>query len=375
MSAKRCLFTAFPTRESSLAGRFLLVAVALALAWGSGPLLAQQPADDSGPKLPPEEAVELVTSDGLTLKASYYPGPKEEKSIPVVLLHELRGRHDRDSGNAVNTRFSRDDYRTLAEYLHRQGFAVFVPDLRGHGKSNTISQPGRPSEVIDPEDMGPRDYQRIVSIDLPAIKEFLIEKNNEKELDIERLAVVAAEESAVLAVFWAQIDWSIPPSGRVKQGQDIKALILLSPQWSVPGLQWGQVSRYQPMRLLYGQIDEKLRNALGDPNSIDPRRPIEFDFRKEVPVRILVGWHESGDPSDKPPPHVREAMSDARRVYSLFKMHQDVLLGKFDTKAQGTTLLQVPGIKAAPVIARIIASTAGSRQADWDERIDPYAGR
>ncbi len=369
----------FPTAHLRSPIRFaacclLGLAAALPVAWGGKSVLGQQPAAGQQEEEIPEPVdIDLRTSDDLVLKATYYPGLEGKDSVPVVLLHALRGRHDRNEGSRGNTRFSREDYRNLAEYLRSQGHAVLVPDLRGHGESNLIRVPGRMDTLIDPTTMAGANYQRMVAVDLPVLKRFLVEKNNNKELNIEKLTVVAAEESAVLAVFWTQLDWSVPPSGFEKQGQDIKALILLSPKWSVPGLQWGQISRYQPLAL--PRANEKLRNALLDPNAQDRYGLTVFDYREEVLVRILVGWYQSGDPSDKPPPHVRGAMDDARKVYSLLKRHQDVLLGKFDTKTQGTMLLHTPGIKGSQVVAGLIDKIVGSRTLPWAERRDPYAGR
>jgi len=350
----------------------LVVSVLGSLVLGPARLAAQDPAA-AGEKdeIPKPEEVSIQTPDGLVLKATYLPGLKGKETIPVVLLHELRGRHQQ--GRSANTRFSRVDYAGLAKTLQARGHAVLVPDLRGHGESNVRKIPGRADQVIDPETMGGTEYQRIVAIDMPAMKNYLVARNNEGELNIEKLVVVGAVESALAAMYWAQLDWSMPASGNRKQGQDIKAVILLSPQWSVPGLQWAQISRYQPPAMI--PFDPQLQRVFRDGIRRDHRQgPAVFDYRKEVPVRILVGWYDSNDPSDKPPAHVRDAMTDARKVYNLLKGFGDALLGKFDTKAQGTALLKVPGLRTEQIIANLIDRTVGSRQFAWDKRIDPYRG-
>jgi pimeloyl-ACP methyl ester carboxylesterase len=381
MAFRRPTLPVFPSRpfDGRLATGLFAVALLLPLVWGSVVLAAEpppaQPPPPGGekPEIPKPKDVSIQTTDGVALAATYFPGLKEKESVPVVLLHELRGRHQR--GGAANTRFSRVDYAGLAKHLQARGNAVLVADLRGHGDSNVRKIPGRADEVIDPETMGGTDYQRMVTMDMPAIKNYLIARNNEGELNIEKLVVVGAEESALLAMYWTQLDWSIPASGNQKQGQDIKAVILLSPTWSVPGLQWSQISRYQPLAMI--PFDPQLQRVFRDGVKRDPRQgAVVFDFRREVPVRILVGWHDPKNPADKPPLHVREAMVDARKVYGLLKKgpETDVLLGKFDTKAQGTALLQVPGLRAEQIIGNLVGKTVGSRQLSWQKRVDPYRG-
>jgi len=376
MASIRPMLPVFPARrfDGPLRTGLLALAVLLSLAWGSRLLAAQDPsAGGEKQEIPEPKDVSIRTTDGVALAATYFPGLKEKESVPVVLLHELRGRHQ--GGRATNTRFSRVDYAALAKYLQARGHAVLVPDLRGHGDSNIRKIPGRADQVIDPETMGGPDYQRMVAIDMPALKNYLIARNNEGELNIEKLVVVGAEESALLAMYWTQLDWSIPASGNRKQGQDIKAVILLSPAWSVPGLQWGQISRYQPLAMI--PFDPQLQRVFRDGVRRDPRQGAAvFDYRREVPVRILVGWYASKNPADNPPTHVREAMADARKVHNLLKgfPDADVLLGKFDTKAQGTALLQVPGLRCAQIIANLVEKTVGSRQLSWEKRGDPYRG-
>ena len=63
------------------------------------------------------------------MKATYYPGTKDEESIPVILLHGFKGnRKD----------FTKED-EGLAWFLQKNlGCAVIVPDLRGHGDSTKV---------------------------------------------------------------------------------------------------------------------------------------------------------------------------------------------------------------------------------------------
>jgi hypothetical protein len=81
----------------------------------------------------------------------------------------------------------------------------------------------------------------MVEFDVEACETFLIEKNNAKELNIDKLCVVGAEMGSVIAVNWAQWNWHWPELTTGKQGKDVKALILLSPMWVFKGLPIGGI--------------------------------------------------------------------------------------------------------------------------------------
>ena len=73
--------------------------------------------------------------------------------------------------------------------------------------------------------------------DVEVCKSFLMTKNNARELNIDKLCLVGAEMGATVAIDWAAKDWSWPVLvGAGKQGQFVKALVLLSPQWSFKGM-------------------------------------------------------------------------------------------------------------------------------------------
>jgi hypothetical protein len=50
------------------------------------------------------------------------------------------------------------------------------------------------------------------------------------------LTVVGSEFGSIVAALWTAQDWSWPPVGGQKQGQDVKAIVLLSPLPSYKGL-------------------------------------------------------------------------------------------------------------------------------------------
>jgi pimeloyl-ACP methyl ester carboxylesterase len=181
--------------------------------------------DAEGEILPPEDQT-LTTGDGLKMMVTFYPGTKGKDSIPVVLLHAFKG--------------SRKDYAGLATMLQENlGCAVLVPDLRGHGDSTTL-RIGRRDETLDAAKM-PNAQFLMMAKDMKAIKNFLWDKNNEGELNIDKLCVVGAEMGSTLALLYAVYDAvgyeeGIAQYGPLKLGRFVKGLVLISPEESYKGL-------------------------------------------------------------------------------------------------------------------------------------------
>ena len=186
----------------------------------------------------------LATRDGLQLKATYYP-PIDTKigmvagmamvveikpavlreTIPVIMLHQYKG--------------SRKDFEAAASRLQAKGYAVIVPDLRGHGASTTFVG----GKKIAAKGLKPADF-RAMGYDVRAVKSFLMDENNASRLNIEKLCIVGAEMGASLAANFAVFDWrrlQIP--GAKKRGMDVRALVLLSPQISFRGLPMSTFSK------------------------------------------------------------------------------------------------------------------------------------
>jgi len=96
--------------------RALVLAATLAT-----PILLAQNAAAAGSKSAPPETVEIKTSDGVKLAASFYK--PRERAPAVLLVHDAGG--------------NRAQLEPLAERLQKQGFGVVAIDLRGHGDSKT----------------------------------------------------------------------------------------------------------------------------------------------------------------------------------------------------------------------------------------------
>lgn len=172
---------------------------------------------------PPPESLVLRTKDGWNIFYTFY-GPKKgvrpgKSVVPLIMLHGWQGQGS--------------EYAELATILQSWGFASIVPDLRGHGRSlNVIRRMPNGEEedkVVKAEELTPQDLDGMVN-DVEAMKRVLVEKNNNAELNIEMLTVIAADLGTLVALNWSAMDWSWPVMPAFKQGQDVKALVLLTPK-------------------------------------------------------------------------------------------------------------------------------------------------
>ena len=140
------------------------------------------------------------------------PDPEPGKSVvPFILVHDWAR--------------NRTDLLQLASFLQSQGHAVIVPDLRGHGQSVRVAGMDK---LLDHRKFKKSDKGSTFG-DIDQCKRFLQEKNNEGLLNIDLLNVVAVGDSCHVAIAWALADWSWEPVAGIKQGKDVKSLILFSP--------------------------------------------------------------------------------------------------------------------------------------------------
>ncbi|HEY1067528.1 MAG TPA: hypothetical protein VGE52_15505 [Pirellulales bacterium] len=197
--------------------------LAAVLCLSVAPLYAQdKPKDKSD--LPSPSDVTIETPDGVLLRATYYPSLKGREAVPIILLP--------DHVNADKSPGSRSDYRDLCLTLQAAGHAPLAVDWRGIGESTAY----RNGMKIEVEKLRAQVLEAVTTIDMEAIKNWLMAKNNLGECNIDKLSVVAAGASTPVAINWAVRDWAWPIlPGRGKQGQDVKALVLLSPVWNAAG--------------------------------------------------------------------------------------------------------------------------------------------
>ncbi len=359
MFAKPILSSA--VRRSLVLPAMTLLALAFCVPLAAAQQVASQRAgEDESEKPPQPEELLLKTADGVRLAVTYYPGTKGKETVPIVLLH-MRKR-------------SGSDYTELAMFLQAQGHAVLVPDLRGHGDSTAKTIVGRTGRLttltLDPASMSRLEFAAMVQYDMPRLKWFLVEKNNAGELNIERLCVVGAEMGASVALHWTRLDWSQMPQGNKKQGQDVKVLILISPESNTPGLPLNTaMGGRAPSVMIW---DPQLKKVFKDPDAIDFRGPVELDFRREVSVMIAAGRGLS------------KSVSEATRLQRMFKpfrpnpepdasaAEKDMIFGTLDTKLQGTKILGVKALNLQRHILRFIELRAAERPFRWAPRTNPY---
>ena len=338
----------FPRAALPLAATIWLLGVCL---WAAG---APEKTASKKEKLPEAKDMVLLTNDGLKLATTYYPGTKGKESVPVILLHGHKG--------------SRKDYAELAVSLQRLGHAVLVPDLRGHGDSTEI---GGRQGALTAEDLSRADYGRMVTSDMEALKDFLRPENNDGKLNIEKLCVVGAEMGASVALTWTQFDWSRPPVGVYKLGQDVKALVLISPEWSTPGLTLKPVLTTSNARF---PLTDPLLISAAKKGTVTFKNAYEMDLRREVSVLIVAGKGDS------------RAVRDAQRLYTMLKRYhpdpppkeaekkQDLYYGTLDTSLQGTKMLGVSGLGLDGFIATFIQRRLVDQGFPWQHRTkDPHA--
>ncbi len=267
------------------------------------------------------ESVRLMTKDGVMLMCTYYPGPPSKKTVPIILLHDWDG--------------SRGQLAPLALGLQGLKHSVIVPDLRGHVESlyrQTV--PGAPGMKIDRQTMKKRDIEGTL-LDVEAVKKFLLEKNNKEELNIEQLCVFGTGFGSIVALNWAAMDWEARSLPAYKMGQDVKALILVSPRQSFKGM--------------------TTRMALAHPI-----------VRRDLATLIIVGQEDA------------KACSDARRIHralerSRSKDATNLELFEPPTSLQGVRLIMARGMNVGRAIAVFIDRQL-VKKADmyrWTDRTSP----
>jgi pimeloyl-ACP methyl ester carboxylesterase len=208
------------TLRSLLFSKFFLIL--LTLAWSVPSLHAQPPAKTKSAteekKIPEPENIKIEVKDAtskLELACTYYASNMGKEAIPVLLLHGFEG--------------SRADYTGLALALQQQGHAVLVPDLRGHGDSNSVLfADGKRVEILAKK-MTSKDFLAMIG-DLDHIKSWLLDKNNAGELNLESLVLVGADWTTIVGMNWALRDWTAQELINYKNCKDVKALVLLSPE-------------------------------------------------------------------------------------------------------------------------------------------------
>lgn len=219
---------------------------------------AAQPAGGSG------EVISLITKDGVQLKATYFPSatrkgnPQAKQVTPVVLLHDYK------STQAVFAPLAQK-LQTPAEGDNRPSFAAITVDLRAHGGSTKQLLANGAQADLDAAKLSKEGLFAMASLDMEAVRNFLVDKNDAGELNLNKLCLVGSGMGASVAANWALQDWGAPPLAVGKQGQDVKAIALISPRWSYNGLLMQAPMKFRPLKenvawlLMCGAQDPKAK--------------------------------------------------------------------------------------------------------------------
>lgn len=291
----------------------------------------------------------LETRDGLQLKATYYPPiatkivevegkqvvvPKKpvelRETIPIIMLHQYKG--------------SRKDFAEAASRLQAKGHAVIVPDLRGHGDSTTFVN----GKLITAAGLKTNDFTAM-GLDMRAVKSFLMKKNNEGQLNIEKLCIVGAEMGASLAANFAAYDWKrVQQPGARKLGRDVRALVLLSPQISYRGLPMSKFSK----------IDKRL---------LPVTRMQWAKMHREMSIMIVVGKH------GKKPYRAAKVFRDSIKLKypaadNAANDDKRLLLFGLETKLQSTDMLNNKALNAQDDLAHFVNLRLVGKNFPWTKR-------
>ncbi len=244
------------------------------------------------PKKATSEDKSLVAKDGVEIKITYFKSTLGQDAPVVVMLHGKGG--------------NRLIWKSHAEALQKFDYAVVTVDLRGHGESvgGSGGGTGKKSDSSSPK---ARDYAAMVAGDMEAVKKFLFEEHQKKELNMNKLGIVAADMSTPVAIAYTEFDWEKTPYDdaptlalRTPKGQDVQVLVLLSPESTAPGI--------------------NVNKSLG---------AIRFFGRPVLPVLLAVGSKNKAD------------LTAVNKMYDLLapKKEEHIEIHRYDTPLEGTNLL------------------------------------
>jgi pimeloyl-ACP methyl ester carboxylesterase len=290
-------------------------------------------------EIPEAEDVEMTTRDGIKMVATYWASTgktpdgadrKKDDIVPVILLHAWKG--------------SRTDFASLGPMLQAQGHSVIAPDLRGHGDSKVALTADGSTAKLDAGSLKPGDFAAMADHgnEVEQCKKFLLKRNNEGQLNIEKLCVVGVEMGASVGLNWAALDWSWPVLSTLKQGQDVKALVLVSPEWTFKGL---PINRAVQMPAIQSNLSILIIAGRNNAKGMEQARRLHKHFERFHPL-----------------PPAEEA-----------KEKQDLFLDTPKTSLQGTKLLNEKTANLEQHIAQFIEVRLVNQRYPWAERKNPLS--
>ncbi|WP_437226611.1 hypothetical protein SH661x_004675 [Planctomicrobium sp. SH661] len=210
----------------------------------------------------------LRAKDGFPIHITYYPFVESKDApgatamnAPVVVL--LPG--DKENRLLWDKSSSPRDQDPFPILLQKRGYVVISVDPRKHGES-----------MINPDDrVQPNDYSAMALADMGAVKDFIYAEHQAQRLNMQRMAIVGSGTGAAVAAAFAEFDWSRPPyddaplpAERTPRGQDVKVLILISPESTA-----GRIKTSSALRPLRGPaINLGLQVIVGADDNADKRQ-------------------------------------------------------------------------------------------------------
>jgi pimeloyl-ACP methyl ester carboxylesterase len=273
------------------------------------------------------------------LKITYYAStrskgsPQAKQVAPVVLLHDYK-----ETRNVFAPLAGRLQAPGENE-LDRPSFAVVTVDLRAHGDSTKQLRPDGTQLDLDAARLNKNGMLAMASLDMEAVRGFLVVKNDAGELNLNKLCILGAGIGASVAANWAAQDWAAPPLAVGKQGQDVKVLVLVSPRWSFKGLsmqgpmQFPLLKQSVAWMLIYGKEDARVKADVNRiEKQLEPFHRQAADAATGLPPRLVViDW---------------------------------------PSKLQGTTLLTQVGPPIGDQVIRFLVENAALVDQPWFTRLD-----
>jgi pimeloyl-ACP methyl ester carboxylesterase len=289
-----------------------------------------EPPPPQAPKRPAPKDLQLITKDRVVIHCTYFAGTRGKQTVPVILLHGWEGKFGAGT---------RKDLLELADALQQSGHAVAVPDLRGHGASTRVQAEGRISVGLNREDFRAQAFRDML-LDVEAVRAFLVEENNAGRLNLNQLCVVGFDMGAVVALNWINYDWNVPSFPTLKQGQDVKAFVLVSPEQSFRGLPIRPALANAAIR---SELSAMIIFGRDEPDAVAARRLASTFKRSHRPV-----------PSDP---------DEARLLQDLFILEKP-------TRLKGSKMLEVPALNLISEIREFIQLRLVDRQEmfPWRDR-------
>lgn len=204
--------------------RFVIAVLAFAVLASSLPATMAQDDDKKDEGTPGV----VSTVDGWDIHYTYWKSPMGKEAPVVILLH----------GKGQNRLVWKA--LPLAKELAKAQYAVIAVDLRKHGESKAPE--GAPPQARSSR-VTKLDYAAMIEGDLEAIKKFIYSEHQAQRLNMRKTGIVAADMGTAIALNWTAFDWAKKPfddaptlAAKTPRGQDVQALVLVSPVDSLSGV-------------------------------------------------------------------------------------------------------------------------------------------